>query len=447
VRYHLPRMQNLLSNTLAFAFALGVIIFVHEFGHLLVAKAFGTRVDTFSLGFGKRLWGFRRGDTDYRLSLIPLGGYVKLGGEDAESATGDPREFQSKPRWQRVLVYLAGPAMNILLAILLIAIVFMVGIEVPDLQNIPATVGSVEADSSAAAAGIQPGDQITAVAGKAVERWQDVGFALMTSPGKPVALSLRRGEATLEVEVTPVPIPKYEVGDTAGIYPIVRPRITQVLPGGAGESAGLLHGDEIWTVDGQVVADPASFVGMIEARPGVEVTLGLRRAEQETTIRVVPRADDSGKGKIGVRLGVFQRYGPARAFVESARYNWNVTRQTLSVLGKIITRDVPAKSALSGPIEIAALSGAAARSGVKNLIYLMGFISISIAILNLLPVPILDGGQIAMLAIEGTLRRDLSLTIKERINQVGFVLLMGLMVTVLWFDLAKNLPFLSDKTP
>ena len=438
-------MENLFSNIPALAFVLGVIIFVHEFGHLLVAKAFDTRVETFSLGFGKRLWGFRRGETDYRISLIPLGGYVKLFGEEADGATGDPREFQSKPRWQRVLVYLAGPAMNIVLAIVLIAIVFMVGIEVPDLQNIPATVGSVEAGSSAAQAGVLAGDRITAIDGKPVERWQDVGFALMTSAQKPVRLALQRDQTSLTVEVIPGLVPKYEMGDTAGIYPIVRPKITQVLAGGAGEGAGLLYGDEIWTVDGQAIADPASFVEMIEARPAQEVLLGLRRAEKPMTITVVPRADEAGKGKIGVRLGVFQRYGPVRAFVESARYNWNTTRQTLSVLWKVITRDVAAKSAFSGPIEIAALSGAAARSGLKNLIYLMGFISISIAILNLLPVPILDGGQITVLMIEGLLRRDLSMNVKERVNQVGFVLLMGLMVMVLYFDLAKNIPFLSGK--
>lgn len=438
-------MPDIFSNVLAAAVALGLIIFVHEAGHLLVAKAFGMRVETFSLGFGRRLWGFRSGETDYRVSLIPLGGYVKLGGEDPESATGDPREFQSKPRWQRVLVYLAGPTMNILLAILLIAIVFMAGIEVPDLQDIPTTIGSIEPGSRAEAAGLLPGDQITAVDGKAVERWRDVGFAMMTSPEKPLQLSVRRGTEDLVIAVTPGRVPRYEVGDSAGIYPVVRPRITQVLPGGAGEGAALQIGDEIWSVDGQPVADPGSFVSMIEERAGRETTLDLVRAEERMTVKLEPRADAAGKGKIGVRLGVFQRYGPARAFVESARYNWNITKQTLSVLGKIITRDVPAKSALSGPIEIGSLAGAAARSGIKNFIFLMGFISISIAILNLLPVPILDGGHITMLGIEGLLRRDLPLAVKERVNQVGFVLLILLMVTVVGFDLAKLSIF--QKTP
>lgn len=431
--------MDFLTNALAFVFALGVIIFVHELGHLLMAKAFGVRVDTFSLGFGKRLGGFRRGETDYRVSLVPLGGYVRLGGEDPESRTGDPREFLYKPRWQRVLVYLAGPAMNVVLAILLIAIVFMIGIEVPDLQEIPPVVGTVEAGSSAAVAGLAPGDRIVEVNGRAVARWQEVGFAMMTAPEKPVALGVERDGRRLDVEVVPRKVPRYEFGDTAGLYPVVLPRISQVLPGGPAEQAGFAIGDEVRAVDGQPVTDPQSFVAHIEQHAGEEVRVEVRRGTESVVLTVVPR-DQGGKGKIGVGVGVFQRYGPVRALRESVRYNVNVVRQTLAVLGKIVSRELAAKSALSGPLEIAALSGAAARSGFKNLLYLMGFISISIAVLNLLPVPILDGGQIAVLLVEGLMRRDLSLRFKERINQVGFVLLVALMVMVLYFDVVKSWP-------
>jgi regulator of sigma E protease len=431
--------MDFFTNALAFVFALGVIIFVHELGHLLMAKAFGVRVETFSLGFGKRLGGFRRGETDYRVSLVPLGGYVRLGGEDPESRTGDPREFLAKPRWQRVLVYLAGPAMNVALAILLIAIVFMIGIEVPDLQEIPPVVGTVEPESSAAGAGLRSGDLILEVGGRPVTRWQDVAFAMMTAPEKPVALAVEREGRRLDVEVVPRKVPRYEFGDTAGLYPIVLPRVSQVLPGGPAEKADFRIGDEILAVDGQPVTDPQNFVSHIEKRAGQEMRVEVRRGTEELVLTVVPR-DQGGKGKIGLGVGVFQRYGPARALRESVRYNVNVVRQTISVLGKIARRELAAKSALSGPLEIAALSGAAARSGFKNLLYLMGFISISIAVLNLLPVPILDGGQIAVLLVEGLIRRDLSVRLKERINQVGFVLLVALMAMVLYFDVVKSLP-------
>jgi regulator of sigma E protease len=428
--------MNWLTNVPAFIFALGVIIFVHELGHLLMAKFFGMRVDTFSLGFGKRLWGFRRGETEYRVSLVPLGGYVKLAGEEGDTPEGDPREFRAKPRWQRILVFLAGPAMNIALAIVLIAIVFMVGIEVPDLQEIPPVLGTVEADSSAAQAGVRAGDRIVEVNGKPVERWQDVGFITMTSPEKPVSLTVERGVERLAFEVVPKRVPRYEFGDTAGMFPVVLPRVSRVIPGSPAERAGFQIGDEIRATDGRAVTDPASFVGYISEHPGQPVKVEIQRGGAISTLTVEPR-DDGGKGKIGVNIGVYQRYGPGRAVIESVKYNWYITRQTFAVLGKILRRELAAKSAFSGPLEIASLSGDAARAGFKNLLYLMGFISISIAILNLLPLPLLDGGNIFILLLESIGRRDFSPILKERINQVGFVLLVGLMAMVLYFDVVK----------
>src|SRR5262245_10843430 len=253
-------MSQVLISILSFAFALGVIIFVHESGHLLVAKAFNVRVLTFSLGFGKRLWGFQRGETEYRVSALPLGGYVRLGGENVEEATGDPRDFLSKPRWQRILVYVAGPVMNVLLAVGLFASLFMVGIEVPNLPEIPSLVRAVEPGSSAAQAGIQRGDRIVAVNGEAVSRWQEVGFALLTSPGRPVALIIERAGRRFPATVTPKRDPKYEVGDSAGIEPSTRPHIIKVDPGTPAATAGFHVGDEVRAVDGRQVADDKDFV-------------------------------------------------------------------------------------------------------------------------------------------------------------------------------------------
>ena len=437
-------MYDLLTNVLAFAFALGVIIFVHEFGHLIVAKAFDVRVTAFSLGFGPRLGGFRRGETDYRISAVPLGGYVKLGGEQPDEATGDPREFLSKPRWQRVLVYLAGPAMNVILAVVLIAIVFMVGTVIPNLPDMPAVVGGVDPGSSAAAAGLQEGDRILAIDGKAVDNWPDVTFALITSPERPVALTLERDGRSFQATVTPVKDEKYGSGDLAGIFPRLLPSITVVEKGGAAAQAGLKAGDNLRAVDGRPVTDIQEFVKYISERPAVPIRLELFRAGETVGVTVVP-ADVDGRGKIGVGIGFYQRYGPLQAFVQSARYNVQIVRQTFIVVGKIFTRELSAKSALAGPIEIAAQSGEAARTGFRYLIYLMGFISISIAIVNLLPIPILDGGQIFILLVEGTMRRDLSLRIKEMVAQVGFVIIVLLMLTVIYFDISKHWPpgFLS----
>jgi regulator of sigma E protease len=429
---------ELARTLLAFVFALGVIIFVHEAGHFLAARAFGMRVLAFSLGFGRKLVGFRRGETDYKIGWIPLGGYVKLSGEEpGAAATDDPRDFLNRPRWQRIVVYLGGPASNALLSFLLVAGLFVVGIDIPALQSIPTTVGTVEPGSPGAAAGIRPGDEIVAIGGERVERWQEVAFAVMTSIGKPLAVELERDGARVEVTVTPVKPADFDFGD-AGIYPKILPKIGEVVAGSPAEAAGILVGDELFAVDGRPLASSADFVAHVEQRAGETVAIELVRAGERLTLPVVPALQE-GKGRIGVRLTVSQRYPLGRALVESWRFNLGIAEQSLAVIGKIFTREVAAKSALAGPIEIAAQSGQAARTGWKSLLYLMAVISISIGLLNLFPVPILDGGQIAILMIEGVIRRDFSLAVKERIAQVGFALIVLLMATVLWFDVSKRL--------
>lgn len=433
-------MINFLSNSAAFVFALGVIIFVHEGGHLLAAKFFRVHARVFSLGFGKRIWGFERGGTDYRVALVPLGGYVQLSGEDPGEVSDSPHEFLNRPRWERIVVYLAGPAMNVLLAIVLVAAVFMVGIEVAAPPELPAVVGSVLPESPADKAGLETGDVIRSIGPDEVSRWEEVRFAILTSPGKELDLVVGRGESEVRTVLVPDTVPKYEFGD-AGVFPEMLPRVAGLFSGDPAEKAGLEVGDEIRALDGKPLSGQAEFIEYLSARPGQSVAIEVVRDAEPLTIDVVPR-DEDGRGWIGVTLAstAFQRYGLAESIVQSCRFNWDVTKQTFAVVGKIFSGQLAAKSALSGPIQIAALSGAAARSGLRNLLYLMGLISISIAILNLMPVPVLDGGQIAILLIESLFQRDLSLALKERINQVGFVLIIMLMVMVLYFDLRKVIP-------
>ncbi len=433
-------MINVLGNTAAFIFALGIIIFVHEAGHLIAAKYFNVRTLTFSLGFGKRLWGFQRGETDYRVSLVPLGGYVQLGGEDPGEVGDDPREFLNKPRWQRIIVYLAGPVMNVVLAILLVATVFMVGIEVVGSPDTPPVVGTVVEGSPAEAAGLVPGDRITSVFGREVSRWEDVRFEFLTSPELAIPIGYERDGASFSTEVTPIKVPKYGVGD-AGVFPKMLPRILALAPGDPAERAGFEAGDEVRKLDGRVVANTDDFVAYVSERAGQTLEVEVQRGDEILTLGVVPE-DKGGVGRIGVNIGAvaYERYGPIESLSRSVAFNYQITVRTFQVLGKIFTGSLEAKSALSGPIEIAAMSGAAARSGFHNLLYLMGIISISIAILNLLPVPVLDGGQIFILLIESLRRRDLSLRFKERVNQVGFLMIVMLMIVVLYFDLVKNVP-------
>jgi regulator of sigma E protease len=437
-------MNILLTNIISVAFALGVIIVVHEAGHLLMAKTFGVRVLTFSIGFGKRLAGWRHGETDYRLSAIPLGGYVRLDGENPDESSGDPRQFLSKPRWQRVLVFLAGPAMNVVLSVGLFAVLFMVGIQVPNLPSMPPVVGAVEVGSSAARAGLAKGDLIVKVNGERAHSWQDVSLALLTAPDKPVALEVRRDGRTFNATVIPKRVPQYDIGDLAGLYPVMRPEIRDVTPGKPAAAAGLRAGDEIRAVDGRPITETQDFTEAIEKRPGRRVAIEVVRQDRPLLLYVVPALEaKEGKGKvgvIGVGVGFYQRYPPGRALRESVALNLQIVSETFQVLGKIFRREMSAKGALAGPIEIAGQTGAAARSGYKYLFYIMGFISLSIAILNLMPIPILDGGQIFILLIEEVIRRDLSLRVKEVISQVGLALILMLMVVVIWFDLTKNLP-------
>jgi regulator of sigma E protease len=421
----------------SFALVLGVIIFVHEGGHYLVAKAFDTRVLTFSLGFGPRIFGFQRGETEYRVSWVPLGGYVRLGGESPEEATGDPRDFQSKPRWQRILVYLAGPAMNVLLAILLIAVVLVLGQGLPFMHQIPPVVGAVEPGSPAQAAGLQPGDEIVAAKGRPVEDWEAVAMAILESPGKPVPLVIERGGSRLELVVVPITVPRYELGD-AGMFPKVLSRISTVTAGSPADRAGLRVGDELRAVDGRPLASDQDFVRYIESHAGQTVVISVLRAGALVEVPVMPLDDGSGTGKIGVGRTIAQKLPIGPALVESARYNWNITKQTIALIGKLLRREMKVRSAVHGPLEIASLSGQAAKEGLPSLMHLMGLVSISIAILNLLPIPVLDGGQILVLLVESLLRRDLSLRLKEAINLVGLAFIVLLMVTVIFFDVRRR---------
>ncbi len=429
--------MQLLTTLLATAFALGLIIFIHEAGHLLAARAFNIRVLAFSLGFGKRLWGIQRGETDYRLSLVPLGGYVKLGGEHADEATDDPRDFVNRPRWQRILVYLAGPFMNIVLAVGLFTGVFMVGIEAPP-RKLEPVIGALAPTSPADVAGLHVGDRILAIDGQAVDDFNDVQFAVMAAPGRPLALTVERGSERLDLTLTPLRVPKYEIGE-AGFVGLGKVRVKRVLPGAPAEQAGLQAGDEIVQVAGHSVISQADFIAFIEQRPDEALPLAIVRAGNPLEISVTPKGD-KGAARIGAEIsyGYFQRYPFRKAFVESLCYNWDIVQRTFEVLGKVFTGKLAAKGALAGPIEIARISGETARQGMPDFFHLIAFISISIALVNLLPIPILDGGQTLILLIESVLRRDLSMAVKERLAQVGMVLIVALMVTVVFFDLQKQ---------
>lgn len=431
--------MDLLTNLLAFIFALGVIIFVHEAGHLLVAKAFDVRVLTFSLGFGKRLFGFQKGETEYRVSMVPLGGYVRLGGENPDEVSDDPREFLNKPRWQRIFVYVAGPAMNVVLSIAIMAVLFAAGTSVSiDPGSLDPVIGGVAEASPAAEAGLRAGDRVLSIDGEPVDDWQDVNMAMVVAPDRPLELTVEREGRTIPVQVVPEKVEPYGYGD-AGVVPELLARFVQVVPGKPAEEAGFEAGDEIVSVDGRPVAGQAEFVEYLQGHPAQEVRVTVRRSGEELTLPVTTEEVD-GQGKIGALIGYYVDYSMGDAIVESVRFNWNITVATLDILGRIVTGKVAPQTAVSGPIDIASMSGAAARTGFKSLFYLMSVISLSIAIFNLLPIPLLDGGQITILLVESVRGRDLSLSLKERIQQFGFVVIIVLMAAVIVMDITKRIP-------
>lgn len=438
--------MQILVNTLAFLVALGVIVFVHEAGHLLVARACGIRVLVFSLGFGKRVWGIERGGTDWRISALPLGGYVRLAGENPAEKQDDPRSFHAHPRWQRILVYLGGPAANAVLAVALFAGLLIAGLDLPMLQRIPPLVGSVEAGSPAEQAGIRAGDVVRRIGERRIERWQDLNLEIMQSPNRRLAVLIERGEEELELALTPVPFGKYELGD-AGLYPRVLPRVSHVVEDSPAAAVGLQRGDELRAIDGRAVSDPADFVSRISARPNQALHLEIVRAGEARVLEIVPR-DVDGRGQIGVGLTIARPHPPLEAVAVAVGYCLDIVDQTFEVLGRLIRRELPAENALHGAIEIAAVSGEAARQGPLVLLHVIGLLSVSIGLLNLFPIPILDGGHIVVLTVESLIRRDLPLRVKEVINAAGAVLLLALTATVLYFDLARNLPALSaDPAP
>ena len=432
--------MSVIYSILAFAFTLGVIVLLHELGHYVVAKFFGVRVLTFSVGFGNRVWGFTRGGTDYRLSALPLGGYVRMGGELAEESTGDPSDFVNKPRWQRILIYLAGPFMNLVLSVGVLTGLFMIGTHLQGLSKVPPVVGFIEAGSPGEKAGLLLEDRILSVDGKKVEYWTDFDFTVATAPERKLAVEIDRQGQRQTVELVPLKVPRDGYGDS-GIFPKLQLRLSVILKDRAAELAGFQSGDAILRVNGQPILDAQAFIDAIEALPGQNVEIEFRRHEELMKLTVLTENVD-GKGKIGVQLGIFRQLPFGEAIVESFHYNVDIVKKTFEVLGKLFTREIAAQSALSGPVEIARLSGDAAEQGFDSLFGLIAFLSISIGILNLLPIPLLDGGQILILLIESFLRRDLPLRVKERFAQAGFMILMVLMATVLFFDLSKNLPSL-----
>ena len=427
-----------MNTILAFSFVLGVLVFVHELGHFLMARWHGVRVLVFSLGFGPMLLRVKRGDTEYALSAIPLGGYVKMAGENPDDPrSGSSDEFLSKTKWQRFQILIMGPVMNLLLAVVLLAIVLMQGAEIPSYQDEPVVIGKVEAGSVGERAGLRPGDRILRINGENVPTWDRFSIAIGLRADRDVRLTIVRDGREEQVSVRPEAQGRFEVGDI-GVLPDVYPHVSSVVIGGPADRAGLTPGDVFLAVNTQRVVFSGDVVDLVSASPEKPIDVRIRRDDAEQTLTMTPQREGQN-GRIGVAISNQTRTfhpGPLEAIGLSISRNVEYSGLILQTLWGLITGDTSLRQ-LMGPVGIAQLSGESAQAGWVALFGLMASISLNLGLLNLMPVPILDGGHILIMGLEAVARRDFSMQVKEKMLIAGFVLLMALMVTVIYNDLTR----------
>ena len=427
---------------------IGVMILIHELGHFWAARFFDVRVDAFSFGFGPRLFGFRKGETDYRVSAVFfLGGYVKMAGEQpGDENAADPRGFLGKPRWQRLIIVLAGPLMNVVLAVGLLTGLYMVKYQkVVDADN-GAVIGSVTPDTPAARAGLQEGDRIVALDGKRHPSWDDIILKEVESAARPMHLTIQRDGREFDATVTPVQDYRSGLG-TAGWSEKGEVQLGPVTAGMPAQKAGLRQGDLVLSAGGHPIHATIRFHEIIRGSNGKPVDIEFRRDGQARRLTVQPvwsTADGPPRWVIGAYVEpklniVTTRLSLPGAFQESVRENVKSADVIFQFLTGIVERRISPKS-LTGPIGIGQMSGAAAKQGPSAFLMLMSMVSLNLAIFNLLPIPILDGGGILMLFIEMVMRRDMSMPVKEAVFKVGFVFIMMLVAFVLYNDISKILP-------
>ena len=438
-------MSDFLTSLIAVVAVLGFMILIHEFGHYAVAKWLGVRVEQFAIGFGKRLVGFRRGETDYRINAIPLGGYVKMSGENPmDERTDDPREFLNHSRWHRFLIAIAGPIMNIALAIILLTTVYMVHYEYPAVYDEATVIGWVSKDTAASKAGFEIGDRITRIDDITNPTWEQVELKEALSPGQPLDVEVERNGQKLEKTVTPAATGVDQIG-WAGWAPKEQTvTITDLVPSKPAEQAGLKEGDQILELDGKPVPALAAMVESLEITKDRPIVITVLRNGERKTFTVQPKLEDKryriGVGSLQTKV-ITLPFG--EAFKLSLRENRKNALLILELVKKMAQHKMSVKS-IEGPIRIGQAAGEAARrKGWTPLMGLTAAISLNLGIFNLLPIPILDGGVILFLLIEGLMRRDISMNIKERVYQAAFVFLVLFAVMVIWNDLTKTIPGLG----
>lgn len=464
-------MHDFLVSAVAFIVLIGVMVLVHEFGHFLIAKLCGVRVERFSIGFPPRLFGFKIGDTDYCISATPLGGYVKMTGENMpgenmsmegadrekiEAQQADPGALTSHPRWQRILIAAAGPAANMVLALVLMVWYFGWINDVPAVRVRTTTVDWIVPGSAAANAGLKTGDVVTKYGVFDNPTWDKVRVQSIISANQQVPLTVDRGGKTVDLSVHVPPSAKSQDFDLSdmGILPQTEPgpiQVTEVEPNTPAAGSGMKAGDAIESVDGVHLHSVESFVAFLQAGEGKPVSLELLRNGKTLPPITVSPTRSQGRWMLGF-AGVLppMRSNPlpfGDAVSKSVDFCGTSSFFIVEVLQRIFVHKVSV-SQLSGPIGIAQMAGQAAEmKGWLPKFELASEISLNLGILNLLPFPILDGGMILFLVIESVLRHEINLNVKEKIYQAAFVMLVAFFVFIIFNDVSKLPVFMQHGKP
>lgn len=455
----LDRMNTIIGMVLV----LGVLILVHEWGHYIVARFFGVRVDVFSIGFGPRLFGIKRGATDWRVSALPLGGYVRMAGQDIsdidsgdQKPTGAPDELMSKPRWQRALICAAGPAVNLIFPIFLLTGYYMIkGEPLPKYEQQALVVSDIPKDSPLAKAGVANGDKIVSLDGVVNPTWGAAMREFEKTPfGKTYQIVVDHdgSKESLTINSAEMKTPDLLFGFPPGTG---SPSDTPAVVGGLDSSlpakaAGIQIGDTIVAVDGTNVANWHAFIDAIQRSQGKPITFEVKRNGKLQDFSVTPQQHKNQNGDNAWMVGIssgqqdimpdvyFQRVGMRQALSLASVKTWMGTQMVVDVVDRLVSGKTSPKE-LQSVVGIASLAGKAVEAGSFAVVTLMAMLSVNLGILNILPIPILDGGQILLLSLEGIRRRDFSLAFKERFIQVGLVFLLALIAYVTYNDVARML--------
>jgi len=443
-----------MNTIIGMILVLGVLILVHEWGHFIAARFFGVRVDVFSIGFGPRLFGIKRGATDYRVSALPLGGYVRMAGQDItdidsgdQKPTGAPDELMSKKRWQRAIICFAGPIVNLVFPIFLLTGYFVLkGEPLPKYEKEPLTVVDLQKDSPLAQAGVVRGDRIVSVNGIANPTWETAQNLIDKAPnGQSYQLVVNHDGADRTVNVSSAGMKMPDL--IFGFPPDAPAVVDQVDASKPAYAAGVKPGDQVVSVDGRDVVTWAAFVSAIQEGDGKPVNLVVKRDGKLVNLSVTPQRGKNELGESAWLVGIvrkapskpevyYRSVGFGQAFQQASTVTWHGTQMVVDVVDRLITGKTSPKE-LQSIVGISALAGKAVEAGSFAVVQLMAVLSVNLGILNLLPIPILDGGQILLLSLEGIRRRDFSLAFKERFIQVGLVFLLALIVYVTYNDVAR----------